>query len=88
MCHPKHAQNKKYTDLIMRLAIVKALQNDQSGLDQLNAQYGAIMAASPQSKAFHVMTAAQDGTNSLSDLETLKSQVAGSELFEGFLKGF
>ncbi len=85
---PKTAQNAAYTGLILRMAIARAMQNDQTGLDQLNAQYGELMTQSPQGKAFHMMTTASDGASGLSDLETLKSQVAGSELFEGFLKGF
>ncbi|HEY1095657.1 MAG TPA: hypothetical protein VGF14_00280 [Alphaproteobacteria bacterium] len=80
-------QNKVYVDLIMRLAIVKALQNDELGLAQMAAQYGDLMKDAPQAKAFNVMTQAA-GDTSLSDLDTIKTQVAQVELFENFLKNF
>lgn len=84
----KTADNKTFVNLVMRLAIVKALQNDDMGLDQLNAQYGEVMASSPKAKAFQMMTTSLDSEGTLSDLETLKSQVADAELFESFLKDF
>lgn len=84
----KTAGNPLFVNLVMRLAIVKALQNDDMGLDQMNAQYGEMMAESPKAKVFQMMTTSLDGGGSLSDLETLKTQVADAELFETFLKDF
>jgi tetratricopeptide (TPR) repeat protein len=83
----KTAKNETYTGLILRMAIVKALQNDELGLAQMAAQYTNTMKDTKQAKAFAVMTAA-GGDTALADLDTIKSQVAQVELFESFLKSF
>jgi hypothetical protein len=83
----KTSENKQYTALLLRLAIAKALQNDELGLAQMAAQYSDVMAKAPESKAFAVMTQPL-GETSLADMDTIRSQVAQVELFETFLKNF
>jgi tetratricopeptide (TPR) repeat protein len=86
--HPEQtARNTQYTALLLRLAIAKALQNDELGLAQMAAQYGDLMTQAPEAKAFAVMTQAP-GETSLADMDTIRSQVAQVELFEKFLKNF
>lgn len=83
----KNAVDGPMPALILKMAIAMALDENTKGLALLSTQYGDFMAKTKQTNAFTIITQPQ-GSGALADLETLKNQVQGVELFEKFLKDF
>ena len=73
--------------LVLNRAIALGLSGDQPGLDALADAYGPALAGTAYDSTF-AMIARPAGTGRLSDLDTIRAQVAEVDMFESFLSSY
>ncbi len=71
---------------VMRWAVALALENDKSGLVDLQKKFGKLMAATPAANAFDVVTTTVDPTGI--NLRDLTSQIASVNTIEKLFKDY
>jgi hypothetical protein len=80
------ALNEEERAQIMRAAVAYSLGNDQSALNRLREHYAAKMQASPDAKAFGIVTAPIDRQGG--EFRDLVKQVAAVDTLQAFMADF